>query len=68
METELPSAMMNRISVCKLEEMLIHQYNHDFNERTVEEKEMFREDLKFLEIMEHSAVLQYTCMGSMQGT
>ncbi|KAK0145486.1 hypothetical protein N1851_015591 [Merluccius polli] len=38
--------------------MLAKQYNHDFNEKTTKEKEMSREDLKFLEIMEHSAVLQ----------
>lgn len=41
-------AMANRIAVCKLEEMLTNQYNHDFNERTMEEKEMSRENLKFL--------------------
>ncbi len=34
------------------------QYNHEFNEKTTKEKEMSREDLKFLEIMEHLAVLQ----------
>ncbi len=57
-EAELPLAMVNRISVCKLEEMLVEQYNHEFNEKSTREKEMSREDLKFLEIMEHSAVLQ----------
>lgn len=36
----------NRISVEYLEEMLIKQYNHDFNERTSEERlEMSREDV-----------------------
>ncbi|XP_037620552.1 uncharacterized protein LOC119485230 [Sebastes umbrosus] len=58
LEAGLPSANVNRISVCKLEEMLTKQYNHDFNERSEEEKERSREDLKFLETVEHSAVLQ----------
>lgn len=58
LEDELPSAMVNRISVCKLEELLTSQYNQEFNERKLEEKEMSREDLKFMEIMERSAVLQ----------
>ena len=39
LETELPSATVNRISVCKSEEKLIHQYNHNFNEKRVEEKD-----------------------------
>lgn len=50
--------MVNRISVCKLEEMLTNQYNHKFNERSTKEKEISREDLKFLETVERSAVLQ----------
>lgn len=58
LETELSSALVNRISVCKLKKMLTNQYNHEFNEKTIEEKEMSREDLKFLETMERSAVLQ----------
>lgn len=55
--TEVSSATVNRISVCQLEKMLANQYNREFNEKT-EEKEMSREDLKFLETMEGSAVLQ----------
>lgn len=58
LEVERPLVTVNRISVCKLEEMLATQYNHDFNEKTAKEKEMSREDLKFLEIMENSAILQ----------
>ena len=58
LEAGLPSANVNRISVCKLEQMLTKQYNHEFNERSGEEKEMSREDLKFLETVEQSAVLQ----------
>lgn len=54
---DISSATVNRISVCELEKMLAHQYNHDFNEK-IEEKEMSREDLKFQETMERSAVLQ----------
>lgn len=58
LEIELPSAVVNRISVGKLEEMLTIQHNHDFNEKNIEKKEMSREDSMFLETMEHSAVLQ----------
>lgn len=45
LEVERPLVTVNRISVCKLEEMLATQYNHDFNEKTAKEKEMSREDL-----------------------
>lgn len=51
-------AVVNRISVCKLEEMLSNQYNHDFNERSSEEKGMSREDIRFLKIVDESAQLQ----------
>ena len=48
----------NRISIARLEELLVSQYNQDFNEKTLEEKhEMSREDLKFMEILDRS-----TCM------
>lgn len=57
-ELELPLAIENRISVGKLEEMLVKQYSHEFNEKTIKEREMSREDHRFLEIMECSAVLQ----------
>lgn len=56
--TECTSALVNRISVCKLEEMLHKQYNHDFNELATEEKGPSREDRKFMEIMEQSAILK----------
>lgn len=32
------AAMVNSISVCRLEEMIIKQYNHDFNDRAAEEQ------------------------------
>lgn len=54
----LAVAAINRISVCNLEEMLKNQYNHDFNERSTEDKGMSREDIKFLKIMDESAFLQ----------
>lgn len=54
---EIPTATVNKIAVCRLEEMLISQYNHDFNESNVK-KEMSREDIRFMEIMEQSAILQ----------
>lgn len=49
----------NRISVEHLEDMLIKQYNHDFNENTSEgQLEMSREDIKFMEIMRSSTELK----------
>lgn len=49
----------NRISVVKIEELLISQYNQDFNEKTSEEKlEMSREDVKFMNIMDKSVKLK----------
>ncbi len=33
MASEIPSALVNRISTSKLEKLLCEQYNHDFNER-----------------------------------
>ena len=45
-------------SLTSLEELLVKQYNHDFNERSVDEQpEMSREDVKILEIMKNSANL-----------
>lgn len=58
LDMELPCAVVNRISTSKLELMLNNQYNHDFNEKTSEDKEMSREDFQFMEIMESSATLQ----------
>ena len=52
------SVAVNRISVSNLEVMLNNQYKNDFNERPSEDKEMSREDMRFLDIMESSATLQ----------
>lgn len=42
----------NHISVEHLEELLIKQYNHEFNEKTSEgQLEMSREDIKFMKIV-----------------
>ncbi len=57
-EAEDCSAVVNRISVCRLEEMWFKQYNHDFNERAVEEQGLSREDIRFLEIAESSVKLE----------
>lgn len=57
-DMELSSVVVNRISISKLELMLSSQYNHDFNEKPSEEKEMSREDQKCMEIMNTSATLQ----------
>ena len=57
-EMKLSSVVVNRISVSNLEIMLNNQYKHDFNDRPSEDKEMSREDIKFMEIMESSATLQ----------
>ncbi|KAL0175038.1 hypothetical protein M9458_031006, partial [Cirrhinus mrigala] len=58
LNAECRSAAVNRISVCKLEEMLNNQYNHDFNERVMEEKGLSREDKKFMDIVERSITLK----------
>ncbi|XP_032387795.1 uncharacterized protein LOC116699370 [Etheostoma spectabile] len=48
----------NRISVEHLEDMLIKQYNHDFNERTSEEQlEMSREEIKFMQTVSRTTEL-----------
>lgn len=48
----------NRISVEHLQEMLVKQYNHDFNERSSEEKsEMSREDIKFMDVVNSTTEL-----------
>ena len=44
---------VNRISVAKLEDLLVQQYNHDFNE-TLDDKEMSMEDKRFIKIAEQS--------------
>lgn len=56
---------VNRISVVKLEELLISQYNQEFNEKALEEEhEMSMEDKKFMSIMEKSACMKdgHHCM------
>ncbi|KAI7802084.1 hypothetical protein IRJ41_024663 [Triplophysa rosa] len=58
LEAEDCSAVVNRIYVCRLEEMLSIQYNHDFNEQAAEEQELSREDIRFLEIAESSATFE----------
>ncbi len=55
---ECPDVTVNRISVSKLEEMLSKQYNHDFNEKAAEKKEMSREDHEFMEKVSKSTELQ----------
>ncbi|KAI7802965.1 hypothetical protein IRJ41_000792, partial [Triplophysa rosa] len=49
-----PCVTANWISVERLEELLQYQYNHDFSENNVEEKEVSREDQRFLKIMDKS--------------
>lgn len=53
--TPVPSTTVNCISLQTLEQMLVSQYNHDFSEKAQEEKEMSRDDLRFMETMEQSA-------------
>ena len=46
-----PVAMVNRIAIDQLKDLLIKQYNQDFSEKESEEKkEMSEEDRKFMEI------------------
>nr|XP_057933833.1 uncharacterized protein LOC131132323 [Doryrhamphus excisus] len=53
-----PTVTTNRISVDHLQEMLVKQYNHDFNEKSSEEKiEMSREDIKFMDLMNNTVNL-----------
>lgn len=58
LNAECMSVLVNRISVCKPEEMLNNQYNHDFNEQATEKRGLSREDRKFMKIMERSTVLK----------
>lgn len=51
-----PAVTVNQISVEHLQEMLVQQYNHDFNERSAEEQtEMSREDVNFMNIVSSTA-------------
>lgn len=52
-EEEPHSVTVNCISMCKLKEMLMNQYNQEFNERNFEERQMSRQDLRFLDIVEN---------------
>jgi len=54
-ENGSPVAAVNRMSVVNLEELLVKQCNHDFNEVTSKEtEEMSREEIQFLDIVNHS--------------
>lgn len=53
-----PTVTANRISLSRLEDLLITQYNQDFNEKSSEETGMSREDLRFLQIVEESIKLK----------
>ncbi|XP_013856310.1 uncharacterized protein LOC106512188 [Austrofundulus limnaeus] len=58
-ENGCPSVHVNRTTVDKIEELLISQYNYDFNEKSfTEQEEMSREEQKFLDIMDHSAQME----------
>ncbi len=56
--TDIPSVTVNRISVGRLEELLQYQYNHDFSENNVDEKELSREDQRFLKLLDKSLKVQ----------
>lgn len=52
-------AAVHRIAVDRLEELLVNQYNHDFNEKTSgEQEEMSREERGFMDIVTSSVQLQ----------
>lgn len=51
------SVTANRISVEHLQEMLVKQYHHNFNERSSAEKEISREDIKVMDIVSITAKL-----------
>lgn len=54
-KTVFQSVTANRISVAKIEELLVAQYNHDFNEKSLEDDfKPSREDQRFMEIMDQS--------------
>lgn len=56
-DASLSSATVNHISLQRLKDMLVSQY-HDFSEKAAEEREMSQDDIRFMEIMEDSVVLQ----------
>lgn len=54
-KTGCPVVTANGISVARLEDLLIAQYNHDFNERlSNDDVTMSRNDQQFMEIMENT--------------
>lgn len=54
-----PAVTCNRISIARIEELLISQYNQDFSERAFEDKpEMSVEDKKFMKCANSSVMLQ----------
>ena len=60
-----PAVHANRISIVKLEELLVSHYNQEFNEKAPEEEHrMSIEDKKFVEIMDKSVCVQdsHYCM------
>lgn len=57
--TVFQSVTANRISVSKIEELLVAQYNHDFNEKSLEDDfKPSREDQHFMEIMDQSVTTE----------
>ncbi|KAL7843912.1 hypothetical protein SRHO_G00224510 [Serrasalmus rhombeus] len=53
-----PYVCSHQISVERVSELLVQQFNHDFPESAYEKVEMSQEDLRFLDIMDTSAKLQ----------
>nr|XP_061785759.1 uncharacterized protein LOC133576497 [Nerophis lumbriciformis] len=54
-----PTVTVNRTIVNRLEELLINQYMHDFNEQgPKDQEEMSREEMKYMELVESSVQLQ----------
>lgn len=51
-------ALVNRIAIANLEELLTQQYNQDFSEQHYEQKEMSLEDKQFMSTISDSAVLK----------
>lgn len=54
---DAPTVQVNRISFGNLEELLIRQYNQDFEEQQYEKTEMSVEDKQFMDIVSSSAIL-----------
>lgn len=57
-KSDCSAVTSNRISVEHLQEMLVKQFNHDFNESSSDEQlEMSREDAKFMNVMDNTTRL-----------